>query len=270
MKKQTLGERLLDKLKKLGLPERKAREVAKGLAPTAARQTVSGTVTGKLEAKLLKLGLSERKAKELAKGLAPLVRSAIKTKVKVQAKTLDDVTDKDVNDTVDDTVDEVDDAELDQVAPRVNGHRVRLDLPVVSRATWQNAPVHGIELLRVMDGLTTTATYLVAAVKGDVGIVAVRQLSQSEYRVKFYPAMGFWNKSVSGLTDDFGAQDFVEREWYQRMHFSREGLTKLLVKLAKETKPKGKTALLRRFLSVSGGVMVKAFTYLHKRVHQAA
>ena len=50
----------------------------------------------------------------------------------------------------------------------------------------------GVELLRVMDGLTSEATYLVAAVKSDEGIVAVRQLGNDWYNVKFYPHMAYW------------------------------------------------------------------------------
>ena len=175
-KRPSLAERLVVKLRKLGLPERKAKTLAKGLVPTAQRAKVTGTVTGKLTDRLQKLGLSERKATELAKGLAPLVRSAIKAKAKVKALTLDDVTDEMVNETVTKVTDDAEDMDLDKVAPRVNGHRVRLDLPVVERHTWQRQSVRGIELLRVMDGLTSEATYLVAAVKSDEGIVAVRQL----------------------------------------------------------------------------------------------
>jgi len=73
MTQKPLKERLLDRLRTLGLPERKAKELAKGLASTASRTPVTGTVTGKLTARLIKLGLSERKATELAKGLAPTV-----------------------------------------------------------------------------------------------------------------------------------------------------------------------------------------------------
>ena len=100
-------------------------------------------MTSKLTDRLVKLGLSERKATALAKGLAPLVRSTIKAKAKAKALTLDDVTDEMVNDTVTEVTDETDNEDLDKVAPRVNGHRLRLDLPVVLRSTWQHKPVRG-------------------------------------------------------------------------------------------------------------------------------
>ena len=261
--KLTLADKLLAKLRKLGMPERKAKDVAKGLAPTAARQTVAGTVTGKLEAKLQKLGLSERKAKELAKGLAPTVRAAIKGKVRKTKTSLDEVTDDDVNLTVDEVTDDAEDVELDKVAPRVNGHRVRLDLSVV--------PMPGakaIQLLRVMDGLYTHATYLVAAVKSDEGIVAVRQLSPDYYNVKFYPTMAYWGYTQEQLVK-LGAHDYLAREWYQRMHFSREGVSDLLKQIDLDSKPV-MTRLLSRLLSVPGRALFKAFDYLHKRVGVAA
>ena len=266
----TLADKLLAKLRKLGVSERKAKEVAKGLAPTAARQRVTGTVTGKLEAKLHKLGLSERKAKELAKGLAPTVRAAIKAKVKAAQTTLDDVFDDEVNEVVETVTDGAEDEELDKVAPRVNGHRVRLDLPVVDRDTWQHAPVKGIELLRVIDGFSTRGTYLVAAVKSDEGMVAVRQLGQDYYNVKFYPHMGYWGKTQEELRS-LGAQSYLAREWYQRMHFSRASLDRLLQQLEAEAKPKSRMrALIDRMLTVSAAPLVKAFDYLHKRIGVAA
>jgi len=267
-KRPSLADRLVVKLRKLGLSERKATALAKGLTPTAARAGVTGTVTGKLTARLVKLGLSERKATELAKGLAPIVRAAIKAKAKAKALTLDDVTDEMVNETVTKVTDDAEDTDLDKVAPRVNGHRVRLDLPVVERSIWQRKPVRGIELLRVMDGLTSEATYLVAAVKSDEGIVAVRQLGTDLYNVKFYPHMAYWGYTPEQL-DKLKATEYLAREWYQRMHFDREGVVKLLKQLDLEAKP-AITRLLSRLMNVSGRALFKAFEYLHKRVGVAA
>ena len=270
MKQKTLKERLLARLTTLGLPERKAKELAKGLASTASRTPVTGTVTGKLTARLIKLGLSERKATELAKGLAPTVRSAIKAKAKAAKKTLDEVDDAFVNEIVDEGVDLSENEELDKVAPRVNGHRVRLDLPVVRRSTWMGLPVRGIELLRVMDGYSTERTYLVAAVKGEQGIVAVRQLNEDWYNVKFYPTMAHWNKTPEQLAS-LGAQSYLQRQWYERMHFNKADLGQLLSRLAAEAKPKSRMkALVDRFLTVGAKPLVKAFDYLHQRVGKAA
>lgn len=244
--KRPLAERLLDKLRKVGLPERKAKELAKGLAPTAARQTVSGTVTSKLEVKLFKMGLNSKKAQELAKVLAPVVRAAIKAKVKKEAKTLDDVTDDDVNEAVETTI------------------KVRMDLPV---APMQGSK--GIELLRVMDGLTTKATYLVAAVKGEFGIVAVRRLDPGTYNVKFYPNLAHWSKTQEDLSS-LGAVEYLEREWYERMHFNPVSLGQLLGRLQAEAKPKSRMkALMDRFKTVTVHTLVKGFHTLYKKADVA-
>jgi hypothetical protein len=266
--KPPLAERLLDRLVKLGMTQRKAKEVAKGLAPTAARQKVSGTVTGKLEAKLIKLGLSERKAKEMAKGLAPLVRSTIKARVKKAKVAIADVDDQMVEESVAQVTDEAEDPELDKVAPRVNGHRVRLDLATVG--------VHGqkgIELLRVMHGLSTSNTYLVAAVKSDEGIVAVRQFGSNEYKIKFYPTMAYWGKTREELAS-LGATSYLDRRsqnLYERMMVNRESLDQILGRLAAEAKPKSRMrALLDRFMTVTAAPLIKAFDYLHKRIGVAA
>jgi len=268
--KVSLADRLLKRLKTLGMSDRKAKALVKDLAPTAARQKVTGTVTEKLTAKLIKLGLSERKAKELAKGLAVTVRAAIKAKAKTAKKKLDDVDDAFVNEVVDEGVDLSEDPDLDKVAPRVNGHRVRLDLPVVQRSKWMGAPVKGIELLRVMDGLSTVATYLVAAVKSDEGIVAVRQLGDDWYNVKFYPHMGYWGKTEEEL-HSLGAHSYLAREWYQRMHMDRATLEQVLFRLEAEAKPRSRMrALLDRMKAVTAAPLILAFDYLHKRKSVAA
>jgi len=263
-KAKTLVEKLISKLHSVGMSERKAKELVKGLKPTVAR-AVSGTVTGKLEARLHKLGVTERKSKELAKVLAPLVRASIKAKVRKEAKTLDDVTDDDVNDTVAQAVDDADDPELDKVAPRVDGHRVRLDLPVVGMPGKQ-----GIELLRVMDGLTTKATYLVSSVKSDNGIVAIRQLGSDYFNVKFYPTMAFWGKTQEDLTQ-LGGREFLTRQWYERCHTGTDGLTRILTQLELEAKPKSRMkALVDRFKTVTGATVIKALGYLQKSKANAA
>lgn len=261
-----VAERLMARLRKLGLPERKAKELAKGVAPTVSR--IKGNVSQKLEAKLLKLGVSKRKAKELAKGLAPTVRTAIKAKVKREKIKLDDVTDEQVNQTVDEAVDAAEDAELDKVAPRVNGHRVRLDLPVVRRWVWQANPFKGIELLRVIDGLTTSSTYLVAAVKGEQGMIAVRQFSADNFNCKFYPTMEHWEFTDEALFS-LGATDFLSRQWYQRVHVSRATLDQILQRVEAQNKPK-KTGLLSRLLSVPARTLVTAFGFLHTKIGNVA
>ena len=241
--------------------------MAKGLAPTANRAKVTGTVTEKLTNRLVALGLSERKAKTLATGLAPVVRASIKAKVKKAKIKLDDVDDAFVNEIVNEGVDLSEDADLDKVAPRVNGHRVRLDLPVVRRSVWQSKPTKGIELLRVMDGLTSEATYLAAAVKSDVGIVAVRQLGGNFYNVKFYPDMR--TEAVGNQAGGDGCRRASEAR-VVRADALRPGYVE---------SPAGAVGVRSQAqdhaapVAVSGGdgrTLVKAFDYLHKRKGIAA
>ena len=151
--------RFVDKLQlrlvKLGLSKRKATVVAGEVAPTAQRAKVSGTVTSKLVAKLLALGMTERKAVVLAKGLAPTVRANIKAKVKAAERKLAEVEDAEVNAEVVAATDGADDAALDAVAPRVNGHRVGWTSRWC-RGHGGGSRSKGIELLRVM--VSTVAT----------------------------------------------------------------------------------------------------------------
>lgn len=277
----TLLDKLQVRLVKLGLTPRKSKELAKGLAPTAQR--AKERITEKLEGKLLKLGMHPRKAKELAKGLAPTVRATVKLKQEAKAekaakKKVVKATVIDGKSVVEETgealatsthpdADEVfeDEAVNEALAPLVNGHRLRLDLPVAPMTGEK-----GLVLLRVMDGWSTKGTYLVSAVKGEHGIIAVRQLSPDCYNVKFYPNMAFWNKDVTGLTA-LGATSFLKRSPYERMHFTMVGMEQLLMRVEAESKPRTKMqALMDRLYAISARPLVKAFELLHTRRHVAA
>jgi hypothetical protein len=231
MKRKPLAERLRAKLKTLGFPERKATEVAKKLAPVAAKPPAKGTVFLKLVSKLEKLGLSDRKAKTVAKGLSPLVKAEHRSQA------------------------------ADPKAPKVpKDLTAPLDLPVAPMEG-----IKGIELMRVMNGLSSTATYLVAAVKGDVGIVAIRKFSDEYFNVKFYPNMRYWNRTPGEL-EALAATDYLQRQWYERMHFSNHGLAKLLVMLQDEAKPKSRMKnLMDRFMAVAFKSLFKAFDKLYSR-----
>lgn len=199
----------------------------------------------RMMARLRKLGLSERVAKNVVKGLAPTVRAAIKAVTEAKRETLEYLpTNKPFT---------------RGKAVKVNSHLLRLDLSVV--------PVSGttgVELLRVMDGLSTQGTYLVAAVRSDKGIVAVRQLGTNYYNVKFYPDMAYWKKDSTTLTGDFGASDHLKRDGlYERMHFNRDGLDLLLQELAAEAKPKSRMkGVMDRFLTVASKPLLASFDYL--------
>jgi len=223
------------------------------------------SVVEKLTTKLRALGFSQRKAETVAKALVPVARGAVKAEIVAKDKKHTRAVEGEV----------VEDTALVRVGGRtlavtdqkikVNGHFLRFDLPI--------APMEGqkgIELLRVMHGLTSFGTYLVAAVKGDVGIVAVRDFHNGMYNVKFYPDMAFWGKDEEQLAH-LGATDHFKREHYERMHFSRVALDQLMRRLAAEAKPKSRTkALLDRVLAVTTDPLVKAFGYLKQRKGLAA
>jgi len=90
------------------------------------------------------------------------------------------------------------------------------------------------------DGLTTTLTYLLIAVKKkaeEYNCVCVRRLGQSLYKVKFYPSMDYWHLSEEKLSE-MGFQNYLSRKdtnQYERMtadtHRSMERLTNHLEKL---------------------------------------
>ena len=286
--KRTLADRLLDRMDKLGVSPRKAKELTKGLVLTFQRP-VKGSLTEKLETRLQRLGLTKIKAHELAKGLAPTVRSVVKAKADARAKkaqkaakadkALDTslakvnegqavtdsgeavISDEDINEAIAQVTDEAEDPELDKVAPRVNGHRLRLDLPVVPMPGGK-----GLDLLRVMDGWTTRGTYLTAAVKGEFGIVAIRQLGSDLYNVKFYPTMEYWGRTPEELRK-LGAEYFLKRSPYERMHCSKKVTAEILDILAKEAAPRSRIkALVSRMRALTFGPLEKAFGYLHSRI----
>lgn len=240
VKKLSLVEKISAKLVNLGIHERKAKELAKGLSPSAHRMTEK--VFEKLVTKLVKLGVPESKAKVMAKSLAPTIRAAIKVKSEGSRKTAEALEDEAVEEVV-----------------------LRLDLPVV--AVEGKA---GLDLLRVMEGWTTHATYLVAAVKGDVGIVAVRKLYDQEYNVKFYPNMAYWGKTPQELSS-LGGWVYLARPPYERMHFSQDGLKQLLARLEAEAKPKSRVkALIGRMKALTIKTLESAFYKLVEYRQKAA
>jgi len=223
------------------------------------------SVVEKLTTKLRALGFSKRKAETVAKALVPVARGAVKAEIVAKDKKATRVVSGEI----------VEDTALVKVGGKtlvvkdqkikVNGHFLRLDLPI--------APMEGqkdIELLRVMHGLSSFGTYLVAAVKGDVGIVAVRDFHNGVYNVKFYPDMAYWEKDEDQLAH-LGASAHLKREHYERMHFPRVALDQLMRRLAAEAKPKSRTkALLDRVFAVTTEPLVKAFGYLRQRKGLAA
>ncbi len=233
-------ERLVEKLQTLGISKRKATTMAQKLAPVARAafkaelkakeqaqaQKALKSLTGRTERKQLRSGYEQEKAANVPVVDAEVVGELVPVKGGVP----------------------------------VNGFSLRIDLPIAPMVGMK-----GIEMLRVMDGLSSHATYLVAAVKADVGIVAIRSFGGGEYNVKFYPNMAYWEKSEEELRS-LGATNHLQRQWYERMYFKTDALDQLLRRLEAEAKPRSRAkALLDRLLAITVAPLIKAFTILHTR-----
>lgn len=142
--------------------------------------------------------------------------------------------------------------------------RLRLDLPVLPSGRYTAAPEgEEVEVGRVMDGWSTTRSYMVAAVKGDKGILAVRNLGMGQwFRIKFYPNFAYWNLD-KGQLQSLGADFYKSRPAYERMEIQAPGLFQLLSRLEIEAKPKTRAkSLLDRMKAASFEAIHKAFSYL--------
>jgi len=254
--KQTFKEKIAAKLQALGVRTRQANELAEGLKATTRPIKTRISVRERVEKRLITLGVSERKAKELAKSIAPTVSAALKTKQQKSKVTI-----KDTDTIIKGAIDATDDAELDKVAPRINGVRLRIDRPTV---TYRGEK--GLELLRVMHGLTSQNTYLVAAVKGEEGIVAARKFGEDSYKLKFYPNYAFWNFTQSQI-ESIGGYDYLNRGPYERHMYTRDKAEQVLLRIEAEAKPKSKIKeLATRMLSINMRTLQKAFSVLHEKV----
>jgi hypothetical protein len=210
----TLSDKLAGKLAKLGWNQRRAKEIAAKLSSASKWQP--DDLTLKLEKKLAKLGVTEKKAKEAAKALAPTVRATIKLKTAEAAERKSGKTNG-----------EIEEESLDQVA---TDYKLRSDLPTLDGRKQHT----GLELMRVMHGISSSNTYIVAAVRGEKAVIAVRAFSQDSFNVKFYPTMAEWNVTPDDLRDTYSSTHYLSREWYERMYFSRKGLDQLLSRIHAE------------------------------------
>jgi hypothetical protein len=217
-KRVSLGERLRGKLEKIGFHPRKASELSKGLVPTVAKVKPGTKIGEKLRARLAVLGLTERKAKEVAKSLTPVASAALKARAKLGTEAPSKTAKKA--------------ADLPATTTAVaEVFKLRLDEGVMS-FTGRDGDV---SVGRVMHGLSSTRSYIVVAVKGEHGLIGVRQLGADTFNVKFYPTMRYWATNEPALRA-LGAEMFLARSWYERMHFPATGVTTLLNQFAKEAK----------------------------------
>lgn len=262
---QKAVDKIAARLTKIGgLSRRKVATLSTSLS--SASRWKRDDIGSKLEKKLLKLGLSKRKAYELAKALVPTVRSLIKARASV-VKTTSQVE----NSAMVDAINGATDTELDTVAPLVNGHRVRLDLPTL--------PVnHGAvveNVLTVMHGYSTSNTYLVAAIRkeGDVnGVVAIRKFGENSFKLKFYPTMAHWGFTRDQL-HELGGNDYLQRNtWYQRMMFNLSDATQVLQRIAAEEESRLSRGqkLLKHLRAVSMNIVNRALDILATRKQVAA
>jgi len=241
-----LAQRIEKRLMTIGVPSRKAgtwapilakaftrtqKRMATGMADVTSR-AVAATLTGRL----MKYGLTERKATGIATKLTPTVKTALKASVVVSTAL----------------------AVREDLAPLVGkGLQLRLDQDVVP---YQGA--RGLKLLRVMHGLTSTASYLVVAVKGEEGIVAVRKFSDTSFKIKFYPTFAFWGRSLEDL-ERLGGRSYLNRGPYERVMVTDETLSVILTQLTLQARVKARIkALASRFLAIPFAPVKKAFGYL--------
>jgi hypothetical protein len=200
------------------------------------------TLLEKIASVLHSNGVSERKSKELAKAITPVARNAAKKELEIKANP----------------------PEVKESPKAGAKYKFALltNLPVVPMRGEK-----GLGLLRVMDGLYSSKTYITAAVKGENGIVAVRDLG-SIFNVKFYPDMEFWGYServLSGL----GAVDHLKREHYERMHFPQEALDQLLARI-EASKPKSRVKkLINQIKALAFKPLLSAFAQLKEWRHSS-
>lgn len=222
------------------------------------------TFLQQLEHGLLALGITKRRSQEVAKGLVPKIRRALKEEEKAKILKASQPKEVSVRDAYNEekrenglTVRENKDGSV-----LINRLKFRLDLPVVRMQGDK-----GLDILRVMDGLYTTATYLVAAVRGENGIVAIRKLGEDYFNIKFYPNLQHWELSqedLKGLGAEHGS--YLSRAHYERMHFNKAGMENVMARLTASAKPKTKIqALMDRFLAVASKPLIKAFEILETR-----
>lgn len=66
----------------------------------------------------------------------------------------------------------------------------------------------------IIDGISSTNSYLIVAVKGQAGLIAIRYFpSHNKYKVKVYPNFELW-----GITSEFAE---AAQGYYQKKHYAR-------------------------------------------------
>lgn len=201
--------------------------------------------------KLMDLGMSQRKATETAKALAPVARNTVKKEIAEKEQKASAPKETEASPTKDTPAKTVRTKKGEIAAV------VRHDLPVLD---WRGA--NQAALLQVMNGYNTTRSYIVAAVKGEDCMVAVRKFSDNSFKLKFYPTMRKWDYSQEQLSA-LGADSFLNRDnKYERMMFTKSQMDQVLARIEAANKSTVRK-MVERLLSVSAATLVKAFDTLH-------
>lgn len=213
-----------------------------------ADRTKKVSLIDRIKAKLMKTGMNERKATETAKIIAPTARAAIKAEeatktskakprkgVRVGAKVGKKAVKKSVRSRVKKALsaDKPIALDLSGSAPQdlvEHGDVIENDEPLYDLGV---VPVQGeknLDPMRIIDGLTSRATYIVAAAKDEIGFIAVRKFSDNEYKVKFYPDMKFWDFDQA-KAESLGFKNHLKRSMYERYMVDRNQLEQLMLRV---------------------------------------
>jgi len=104
-------------------------------------------------------------------------------------------------------------------------------VPVKSFVTSSNFTIQGNPwtMLKRIDGASSTLTYIVSAQKGRSGMIAIRKLNMSEFKVKLYPNFEAWGVSEDSiLSIDSSARSFADRYGYKRYITNATGVREIL------------------------------------------
>jgi hypothetical protein len=201
------------------------------------------TLVEKLLNGLIKGGLSERKAREIAKILAPTARAAVKAELKAKNLTIVELAEPQPE-----AVDKTPSTEASSPAKAIPGSVLPYTGAVAA------------DLLQRMHGLTSNNSYVVAAVKGDKGIISVRKFNEDSFKLKFYPDMEFWETSF-GRLQLFGATDYLKHSnHYERAMFTKKGMESVINRVNGDAALRpNKRGLLNRMATATLRALVNAF-----------
>ena len=188
------------------------------------------TLVEKLIAKLVAGGISARKAKEVAPTLVPVARATVKKEIEQKAAKADGIG-------------KGDSPSYD--ASQVPATRARKSATASPTAILPVTGGKGAELLQTIMGLSSGASYRVAAVKGEEALVAIKGFGDS-FKLKFYPDMASWGFTFERLVP-IGASSHLVRtleggKCYERAMFTTKGAAEVLHRIDLASSPRARAA----------------------------